>query len=161
MLIREMVPSNTSCLARGQVPFSLLMRTRAIFMLPKGWIGRNRPTTRSELKHWTDSPTNPWSLNRNLSSKFKISMIMNPNFWTDHTQQEFLKCLQWVSRKLGVLACNEYQICSSLYLNVNCQQVQRKKITSYMHGIGQDEGEIWDMLAVTHSFNTSFYLYKN
>uniref|UniRef100_A0A8C9URX0 Uncharacterized protein n=1 Tax=Spermophilus dauricus TaxID=99837 RepID=A0A8C9URX0_SPEDA len=93
MLIKEMVPSNTSCQAKGQVPFSLLMRTLGIFMLPRDSIARSRPTTLSELKRWTGSPTNPWSPNQSLSSKSRISMTMNPSFWMGLTQQEFLKCL--------------------------------------------------------------------
>nr|BAE89869.1 unnamed protein product [Macaca fascicularis] len=95
MLIKEMVPSNTSCQAKGQVPFSLLMRTLGIFMPPRDWIVRSRPTTRSELKLWTGSPTNPWSPSRSLSSKFRISTTTNPNFWMAHTRQEFQKCLLW------------------------------------------------------------------
>uniref|UniRef100_A0A8C0WFY9 Uncharacterized protein n=1 Tax=Castor canadensis TaxID=51338 RepID=A0A8C0WFY9_CASCN len=95
MLIKAMVPSNTSCQAKGQVPFSLSMRTQGIFMLPRDWIERSRPTTHSELKRWTGLPINQWSLSPSLLSKFRISTTMNPNFWMARTQQEFQKCLLW------------------------------------------------------------------
>uniref|UniRef100_A0A8C9FXP3 Uncharacterized protein n=1 Tax=Pavo cristatus TaxID=9049 RepID=A0A8C9FXP3_PAVCR len=74
MLIKEMVPSNTSCQAKGQVPFSLLMRTQGIFMLQRGWIEKSRPTTHSE-------------------HKFRTSMTMSQNFWMVLTLLEFLRCL--------------------------------------------------------------------
>lgn len=104
-----MVPSNTSCQAKGRVPFSLLMRTLGIFMPPRDWTGRSRPITHSEPKLWTDSPTSLWSPNLSLWSKFRISMTMSPNFWMAHTQQEFLKCLLWVSKKHAVFVISMWK----------------------------------------------------
>ena len=99
MLIKEMVPSNTSCQAKGRVPFSLLMRTRAIFTPPRGWTVRSRPTTRSEPKRWTGSPTSLWSPSRSSSSRFRTSTTTSPISWMAPTLPGFRKCLLWVSKE--------------------------------------------------------------
>lgn len=126
-----MVPSNTSCQVKGQVPFSLLMRTLGIFMPPRDWTGRSRPIIHSEPKHWTDSPTSLWNRNLSLLSKFRISMTMNPNFWMVHIQQEFQKCLLWVSKMHALFVINIWKICWSV-----CSNAQNERI--WWHTNSQD-----------------------
>lgn len=100
MSIKAMALSNTSCQAKGPVPFSLLMRTRGIFMPPSVWIGRSKPTTRSEPRHWINSPTSLSNPSLSLSSRFRTSMTMSPNSSMALILPEFLKCLPWVSKEL-------------------------------------------------------------
>lgn len=140
MLIKEMVPSNTSCQAKGQVPFSLLMRTLGIFMLPRGWIGRSRPTTRSEPRHWTGSPTSLWSLSPSLSSRFRISTTTNPNSWMAHTQREFPKCLLWVSKEHAALAGSEFR--GSVFKSRSSYRKKKNHISVGTAIPREDEGKV-------------------
>lgn len=122
MLIKEMVPSNTSCQAKGQVPFSLLMRTLGIFMLPRGWIARSKPTTHFEPKHWTGSPTSPWNPSLSSSSRFRTSTTTNPDSWMARIRQGFPKCRLWVSKHKLVW---HYLIWGGLCLKLNHHKYQK------------------------------------
>lgn len=118
-----MVPSNTSCQAKGQVPFSLLMRTLGIFMLPRDWIARSKPTTRFEPRRWIGSPTSPWNPSPSSSSRFRTSTTTNPSSWTARIRQAFPKCHLWVSKPKLVL---HYLIWGGLCLKLNHHRYRKK-----------------------------------
>uniref|UniRef100_A0A673D0S2 Uncharacterized protein n=1 Tax=Sphaeramia orbicularis TaxID=375764 RepID=A0A673D0S2_9TELE len=47
-------------------------------------------------KPWTATQKRPWNQSRNLSSKYKTSTTMHPNFQMDPLSLRCLRCLNWV-----------------------------------------------------------------